>query len=300
MSISEQINKQARYLLANPAIAWLMTGVFALFSFTGWVSLAIMALVTLRLAWFDGIRCLIIGLTVSICVAEVAGQLPDALSTTAPIYLVCYGCAYLLRKLASWQWVGLVGVLFCVLVVLGVHCFATSFLMAEYHAILNMISAIDPDHLIVQSMVKQSTDNQLQFAHYLFGIKMVSVLVSVMIPLLWARSIQSALYYPGAFKEEMMHFRASRIGFGLLVLAAAGVYQHNLLAIGCLPVLFAYLMAAGISLILNVLAKKRSVVIYAVLFLPIIILPYVVLPVYVLFGAVDSLFNLRLKMRIGV
>ena len=289
------LTKQASSMLEKPMLAWVMTGIFALFPLTSWVSLAIMALVVLRLDWFDGIRCLIVGLTVSICFAEMAGQLSDALTTTLPTYLLCYGGAYLLRKSASWQLVAMVSFTVAILAIVGVHYFAVNFLIEQYKSLLEIISAIDQDNLLVPLMGSQSVASQLKFAHYLFGIKVLSVLLSVMLPLMLARSVQSSLYYPGGFKREMINFRANSLGVALLILTALGAYEHNLLAISCLPIFFVYLMLAGISLILNLLAQKKKIVVYGTLLLPMIILPYVVLPVYVLFGAVDSVFNLRLK-----
>lgn len=298
MPTSGYLNKQASLLLQKPVYAWCMTGILALFPFTGWLSLAIMALVTLRRDWFDGVRCLIVGLTVSICLAEVVGQVPEVLDTIVPTYLLCYSCAVLLRRTASWQLVAIGCVALSVFVIFGVHWFAANFLMEQYQTLLKIINTIDQEHLIGQVFSNQSMVIQLKFAHYLFGIKVVSVILSVMVPLMLARSIQSALYYPGAFKQEMINFRANSVGCILLLLTTFGAYQNNLLSISCLPIFFVYLMMAGVSLILNLLAKKRNLVIYATLFLPMLILPYIVLPAYVLFGSVDSVFNLRSRWRL--
>ena len=57
-------------------------------------------------------------------------------------------------------------------------------------------------------------------------------------------------------------------------------------------------MMAGVSLVLNLLAKKKNLVVYATLFLPMVLLPYFVLPAYVLFGSIDSVFNLRSRWRL--
>ena len=180
------LTKQASSMLEKPMLASVMTGIFALFPLTSWVSLAIMALVVLRLDWFDGVRCLIVGLTVSICFAEMAGQLSDALTTTLPTYLLCYGSAYLLRKSASWQLVAMVSFTVAILAIVGVHYFAVNFLIEQYKSLLEIISAIDQDNLLVQLMGSQSVASQLKFAHYLFGIKVLSVLLSVMLPLMLA------------------------------------------------------------------------------------------------------------------
>ncbi|OGV48242.1 MAG: hypothetical protein A3F46_05485 [Legionellales bacterium RIFCSPHIGHO2_12_FULL_42_9] len=287
------LNKQAALLLKNPIYAWCMTGVLALFPFSGWLSLAIMALVTLRRHWFDGVRCLIVGLTASICWAEVVGQVPETLDTVVPAYLLCYGLAFLLRRTASWQLVAIGCVSIAMLAIFFAHWFAANFIMEQYQTVLKIINAIDQDNLMGQVFGNQNGVMQLKFAHYFLGIKVISVILSAMVPLMLARSIQSALYYPGAFKQEMMSFRANSLGCVLLLLTMLGVYQNNLLSISCLPIFFVYLMMAGVSLIFNLLVKKKKLVIYAALFLPVVILPYIVLPAYVLFGSIDSVFNLR-------
>ena len=286
-------NKQAALLLQKPIYAWSMTGLLALFPFTGWLSLALMALVTLRRDGFDGVRCFIVGLTVSICMAEILGELPDVLDTVVPAYLLCYGSAYLLRHTENWQWVAIFCMSVAVCVIACVHWFAPQFLMAQYHTMLQMIHAIDKDHLVDQVFVNQSAMSQLKFAYYFFGIKVVSVVLSAIVPLMLARSIQASLYYPGAFKQEMINFRANQIACILFLLIMFGAYQHHLLSISCLPIFFVYLMMAGVSLILSLLVKRKNWVIYATLLFPMLILPYVVLPMYVLFGSIDSVFNLR-------
>ena len=292
------LNKQASLLLQKPVYAWIMIGVFAVFPFTGWLALAAMALVALRGDWFDGLRCLIVGLTVSMCYAELVGRLPEVLDTVFPVYLLCYGSACLLRRSASWQLVAIFIVSLAVSIVLWTHWFATDFLLAQYQSLLQVINAIDHEHVISQVFNDQSMASQFKWAHYLFGIKMVSVILSAMVPLLLARSVQSALYYPGAFKKEMVNFRAERLACLFLLVTIWGASQNNLLAISCLPILFAYLMMAGVSLVLNLLAKKKNLVVYATLFLPMVLLPYFVLPAYVLFGSIDSVFNLRSRWRL--
>ncbi len=298
MKTSDYLNKQASFLLQKPVYAWLLTGFLALFPFTGWLSLAVMALVTLRSNWLDGIRCLIVGLTVSICFAEVIGRLPEALDTIVPTYLLCYGCACVLRRAVSWQSVAIFCMSVAVGIIFGVHWFFPQYLLDQYQALLQIISAFDQEHLVGQLFSHQRTAMQLKYAHYLFGIKVVSVILSAIVPLMLARSIQSSLYYPGGFKQEIINFRAHSMGSVLLLLTIFGAYQHNLLSITCLPVFFIYLMMAGISLIFNLLSSKKKLVIYVSLFLPIVIIPYVVLPAYVLFGSIDSVFNLRSRQSL--
>ena len=80
------------------------------------------------------------------------------------------------------------------------------------------------------------------------------------------------------------------------MIAALGSYQSNSLAISCLPVLVTYFVWAGLSLSFNILAKDKGIGTLLLLLIPLVLLPFVMLPVYIIFGALDSLFNLRLHL----
>lgn len=296
--VSGFINKQAAYLLQKPLYAWFWTGMFAVFPFTGLLSLAVMALVTLRYGWFDGIRCLIIGVTATVCLALWAGQASDVIHTTVMTYLVCYGAACLLRHSSSWQLLAMALVLFAVSVIIGVHYLAADFLLEQYHFILQLVKNISQDNALIQLANTTSSVTQLKFAHYLFGIKVLSTIVSAILPLMLARSIQASLYKPDGFRQEMMAFRASYLGCFLLILTLIGTYQGNLLSVSCLPIFFVYLMLAGLSLVVNLLSRKKRLLAYAILVIPMVFLPYIALPIYALFGSIDSVVNIRSKWQL--
>ena len=110
------------------------------------------------------------------------------------------------------------------------------------------------------------------------------------------RSLQSKLFYPGEFRREMLAFRGDKIGLLLLVCMFIAANQHNVIAISLLPILMFYFLLAGLSLSFNVLAKQRPLSLMILLIASLMVLPFIMLPVYVIFGSLDSLFNLRLYL----
>ena len=289
------IERFARLLLENPNRTWIFTGLFALFPLTDWVALTITALVTLRLGWFIGGRCLIAGVSLSICVAQMIGQLPEVLSTTIPAYLLTYVAANLLREWASWEWVAILTIVSSVLIVLGVQGLAPSYMMDQYQAMLSLLNGLDQGNFITKSLGNIDAATHIKLESYFLSIKILGVIFSIMISLTLARSLQSSLYYPGGFRQEMLNFRANSIGVLLLLLTMLGAYYDNSICVSCVPIFFVYLMLAGISLMFNVLANKKKLVLYVALFLPMIVLPYIAFPIYVLFGSIDSIFHLRAR-----
>ncbi|KTD49516.1 membrane protein [Legionella rubrilucens] len=289
------LQKQGHFLLQNEKYAWFLTAVLAVIPFTAWVSLSVMALVTLRKGWASGCQCLIIGLTVSLCMAEMTTSSPYLLSTIALTYLTCYMGACLLRATASWQKVAVFIISLATVVILLVHSLASEFILAQYKMVQEMLKALDQGNVIASLLEHQPPENQVSLANYLLGIKAISVLLSAVFSLLVARAVQSMLFYPGGFKREVMAFRANSAAVVLLLVCLYGVYQHNPVLLSCLPLFFVYLMAAGISLSLSLLAQKRRLAFWVLLLMPIVVVPYIMLPVYVLFGSIDSLFNLRAR-----
>lgn len=290
------IQKQGLFLLEHEKYAWFLTALLAVIPFTASVSLAVMALVTLRKGWFAGLKCLLVCITVSICLAEISVAIPilpfDLLLTA----LTCYLSACLLRATVSWKVVAGFVVMVATLAVLSIHWFAPDYITAQYKAIADILGSMDQNSAVASLFEHQPIDGRANLANYLLGIRAISLMLSAMLSLIMARALQASLFNPGGFKKEMLAFRASSAGVIFFVIAALGAYQNNPILLSCLPIFFVYLMTAGITFSLNVLAKKRRLAILVLLLAPIILAPHVMLPVYVLFGSIDSLFNLRSRL----
>ena len=138
--------------------------------------------------------------------------------------------------------------------------------------------------------------SQLILANYLFGLQLASLVLSAILPLTLARSVQSQLYYPGGYQQEMYSLRSNKIGLLILVLMLVSANQGKLIAMDILPLLVMYFLFAGLSLSFHALAGKKIRGALLILITPLVLVPFVMLPVYVILGSLDSLFNLRLYL----
>ena len=293
------LGKQGRYLLENDHHALAYIAVLALIPFAAWLAAAIIALVTLRKGWFDGLKGLMVAIVVLLALSLMSISFSAAVVTVVMAFLPCYLTAGVLHLTASWRVAGSVIVLQALLVIALMHWFAPEFIMNQYQyiqAILKELAQEGTDSSVSSLLNNQSTLNQLVVANYLVGVQSVSIVLSAITSLLLARSIQSRLFYPEGFRQEMLAFRASGLGTIVLVIALIGAYQHNPLAVSCLPILVTYYVSAGLSLSFSILAKSKGIGTLVLLMLLLVLLPFVMLPIYTIFGALDSLFNFRLHL----
>ncbi len=292
------LQKQSLYLLENPKIAWLMSGVFAILPMTTWLALSIMALLILRINWIVGLKCLIVTLTVSMCCTEFFGNTSDTLLEIILTYTACYAFAVLLRIFSSWQIIAISAIIIFMLIITLINLIHPNFAIQEYQILLKLLGNID-QQLIIDLLKQRNDFINTVLAHYLLSAKLLSILISAVIPLLFARSLQSQLFYLGGFKKEILEFKAHILILILFVFIAIGAYTNNLYAVSYIPIFFLYMMLSGISFVAFLLSNKKSFISIITIFAPIIIIPYVMLPLYVIFGAIDSIFNLRSRWQIS-
>ncbi|STX29166.1 membrane protein [Legionella beliardensis] len=290
------LRKQGQYLLANELYAFLVAAVLALTPITMWLSLAVVALVTLRHGSVSGLKVFACGLVVAYVAYQFTAPASHVFSIDFITFIVGFSAAIALRITANWRIV-IFGILIAALLSIGlIHMLLPNYAYEQYTLLLNSLKEIDSNYVMAQLLESQQRANPTLILNSLLGIRVLSIVFSALSSLMLARGIQSALFYPGGFRKEMLAFRASRAGVLLLVIAAFGVYQNNPIAISCLPLLVVYLMSAGISLLFNMMARKKDLVIIFLIVVPLIIVPYIMLPVYVFFGSLDSLFDLRLRL----
>lgn len=297
--LGEFLGKQGRFLLENDQLALLYIAVLALIPFAAWLSAAIIALITLRKGWEEGFKGLVVAIMALLVLSLMSTSFSAAVITAVITFLPCYLTAGVLHSTTSWKTAGFFIVLQTLLIIVLVHWLVPEFINNQYQyvqAILKELEREGSDTSVTSLLSNNEAVNKVVIANYLLGVQAVSVLLSALASILLARSVQSRLFYPGAFKQEMVSFRAYGLGVILLCAAIMGAHQHIPLAISCLPVLAIYYVFAGLSLSFNVLAKGKGIGTLLLLLVPLILLPFVMLPVYVIFGALDSLFNFRLHL----
>jgi hypothetical protein len=294
--LGDFLGKQGRFLLENDTQALIYIAVLALIPFAGWLSAAVVALITLRKGLSDGFKCFVVAFMALLVLSLMTMSFSAACITAAMAFLPCYLTAAVLHETASWKVaVGFI-VLQALLVIALIHWLAPEFITNQFQyiqAILKQLERESADSSALVLLNNQSKLTQTVIANYLLGVQAISVVMSALASLMLARSVQSRLFYPGGFRQEMLAFRANSFGVFLLGFAAIGAYQHNPLAISCLPILVTYFVFAGLSLTFSVMTKDKGIGTLILLTVPLILLPFVTLPVYVILGSLDSLFNFR-------
>ena len=291
--LSRFVHHQGKLLLENKRLAILHAVILALLPYTAWLSVSIVALVTLRKGWRNGGLLLAYAMLANFTLSLTSVPLVIALTNALLVFMPCYIGACVLRLTVSWR--AVVGAFFiqvlCTMLILQV--FMPEFIMAQFLYFQSVLREIQGDGTLFTLLNDNSNLNQMVLASYLLGLQAMGVIFSACISLLMARSVQSTLFYPGEFKREMLAFRGDKLGLLLLVMMFVASYQQNVIAMCLLPVLVFYFFLAGLSLSFNVLAKQRPLSSLVLLLVSLVLLPFVMIPVYVIFGSLDSLFNFR-------
>jgi hypothetical protein len=296
--LSKLILKQGKLLLENKRYATFSAVLLAIGPHTAWLSLVVIALVTLRKGWRAGSFLLMPVLTVHLAIsyASFTYSVNDAIANSLLTFLPCYLAACTLRFTTSWRMVSGVFFLQALLIVLLLQIFMPEFIMAQYMYLQAMIRETQPNSVLLSFLSDTNPVMQATLANSLLGIQIVLVVLLAATSLMLARLLQSQLFYPGGFKQELIMFRGNRIGSLMLVCIFVAAMQHNVVAINILPLLMLYFVLAGLSLCVHALEKKKSWMIVLMLITPVVLVPFVFIPVYIILGSLDTLFNFRLYL----
>lgn len=286
-------------VVENPRYA-LAVGVLFVFSpLTDWLSQVIVNLVTLRRGPQMGFRIL---LPVSIA-AAVYGcfsiSIVGSVLNTGLAFLPGYFAATLLRSKAQWRSPANGLILFCMLAAGFVHVFYPGFIAAQYAYMKSIFTALPNSHLF-----DLITLDEVVIANYVFGFQMAGIVLSTLFSLIIARRVQSDLFFPEGFKQEMLFFRAEKWVFCFFAAVIISAYQHNLMSINILPVLGLYFVISGLSVgfyIVSIKYVSQQKWANIVLLLSLFIVPWLFAPMYAVLGVIDCLINLRgyLPVRVG-
>lgn len=289
------IRQQVMKLLENNRYAMLVTVFLSLLPYSTWLSLALIAIVTLRKGWRDGALLMMPVMTAFLASSLYSMPTIPAVINTLLTFIPCYVASCLLGITASWR---VVAGFFFLLVALSsilLQAFLPEFIMTQYQFVSAAIKEIHPDTL--SSFINDTSGlKQLVLANYLFGLQLLGVVFAALLPIAIARSVQSSLFYPEGFKLEMRTLRGNKLALSMLVIMLIAANQNKVIAMNILPLLVFYFLLAGLSLCSHVLAKKKMRSAPFLLGLPIFFLPFVMIPVYVILGSLDSLINLRLYL----
>ena len=294
------LQKQGHQLLTNQYYAYFLVIALAFLPFFSWLSLSVIALVTLRKGSNEGFKILVAGVSAAVLAAGLHSLLPYEGVAILATFSLGFGAAVVLRNVPDWKVLVSVVIGIVLLMIALIHMFLPGQITEQFQVMLALFRTVAKGESMVRMLDTQTDANQQLLANYLLGVQVCSIVITALVSLALARQIQSALFYPGGFRKELLAFRATRFGAVMLFVTAYGAWQHYPIAVSCLPILVVYLMSAGMILFFNVISRKRDLLTIALLFVPLVLAPYVMLPVYVLFGSLDSLFNFRLRLPLKV
>lgn len=285
------LERQSLLLLKNSRLALCYIAILTCLSLTTWVAATIIALITLRKGWQDGFGGLILSSLLLCCLSQNSHSLSFVVIMTIITFLPCYLTAIVLRYTASWCLAGEAIIGQGLLGIILIYWLAPEFIQEQYQIINKTLLSLGYNNL-ADLLANSVSANTAILASYIFGIQIAINILSAIISLLVARSMQAKLFCPGAFKEEIINWSGSKVGLLLFVVMAIYAYQYNLIAISSLPLFIVYYCSIGVGLFL-IIFNNKTFGLLLLLLIPLIIFPFIMLPIYVICGIIDSLFNLR-------
>ena len=246
---------------------WLTALLFSVVPFFSWVSVVIMALVTLHKGIKEGLwlLCLISGPIISLGgSAQLPLSLYEVLTENGLVLLL----AVVLRSSGSWMRVLQIG---AVLGMLGV------FLVHSLHPDIHQwwVSFFDQqkEYFTYFSQQANATDVQTALVHKRLmaltyvatGLQIAILLSSSLGHVLLARWMQAKLYNPGGLRQELQGLRVDKV-FPLLVIACALAAKLEVYSVlDALPVLLLPCLLVGLALLHELWLqanKVRTIVFY--------------------------------------
>lgn len=290
------IANQGKYLLDNKWHALVHATVLAVLPYTAWLSVAIIALITLRKGWRAGLELLTPVLLIYFAVSMIQVHATFALINSLLTFLPCFIAACLLRATVSWQVVMWGFLLQSLIALVLVQVLYPDFVIAQYYYLQAIVKEVQSDNALTVLFSNASEINQKMLASYFLGLQAVGIIFTACLSLMIARAIQSHLFCRGGLRQELQLFRGDKFALLLMLLVLFAAYQHNHIAVSILPLVALYFLFAGLSLSFNVLARKRPMGSCILIISALVLLPFIMLPVYVIFGSLDSLFNFRIYL----
>jgi hypothetical protein len=294
MRVGDFVIKQSKKVLENKQHAVLCAVILSVLPFASWLSVALVALVTLRKGAKLGFEVLLPALAIHSIPLVMLVPIKSALINTLIAYVPCYIAAFTLRKTIRWQAVSGVILLQAIIGSMLIQLMAPDFITDQF----NQFKTLLDQYQETQKFFDSTGEGMSSFfgAQLFFGIQILSVVVSSAIALLFARSIQAKLYHPGGLKNELLTFRSGRMALVFLIGVLCASYYEIPLAIHILPLSLCYFLTSGSSLAYFILVRKWQISVLVLLLILVILKPFVLLFAFIVLGSLDSIFNFRLYL----
>lgn len=291
--IKQSVNKQVLLVLNNERYAFLLTVILALVPMMTFVSVALVALITMRKGWKPGLILLLAGLSSDVVVSSLFLSVDASLYHAFLEFVPCYIAAVVLRHFLTWRAVFWVLLVFVMLVVALLQLFYPAYIEASFKSMSTVMMNFESNSVLLNMLTKDAS-KLWPLANLFLGIQLASVLLSTLFSLSIARSKQAELFYPGAYLKELLIFKADQLALFVFIVISIAAYHLSSFALALLPTLVLYFTLAGILVAYQLMHSRRVKASMIWLLLPLILMPLVMIPVYILFGSLDSLVNIRL------
>jgi hypothetical protein len=294
MRAGDFLSQQITSLLASKRQTLVFAILLALLPFGAWLSVALVALVTLRKGAKLGFELLVPAAVMHMLPFVMFVPASSALVNTLITYIPCYLAAVMLRRTASWQVVSGLFLGLSLATAVLVQCFMPQFIVAQFAAFKSLIA----EYPGYQQWMESGSDvlQASNWSELFFGFQIVSLSFSAILSLLCARGMQAKLFNPGGFKQEMLAFRSAKPALLVLIASLIAAYYGLTLAWNILPLVLCYFVISGFALAYCLLAGKRQGSVFALLVILLLLKPSLVLLAYVIFGSLDSVFNFRVYL----
>lgn len=296
-SIATWIKQQWIMVINNPLFAIGLGVLFSIIPLTDWLSQVIVDLVTLRRGPQQGLRILLPISVLTFAYTCLSTVVSVALLNVSLAFLPGYFAAILLRRISHWQAPAYGFIIATLLIASLVHAFCPEFIITQYTYLKNLINSLPHNHWFDL----RNIDSKLM-ANYIFGFQIMGIILSTLFSLIIARSIQSDLFYPQGFRQEMLYFRAEKWLLYVYAVILIGATQKNALAINLVPVLGLYFLLGGLSLGFYIVALKYSPEqkwTSIILIVSLLLVPWFFGPLYAALGMLDSIFNFRSYLSVS-
>lgn len=294
MRIGELILNQSKKALENKQYAILCAVMLSIMPFASWLSIALVTFVTLRKGAKHGFEVLFPAAIIHSVPLMMLVPVESALINTIIAYVPCFLAAVSLRKTTNWQTVSGVFFLLALAGFVLIQFLLPNLAVEQFSQFKKMLAHYPEYQQIIESSMQDVSS--IDVAQLFLGIQILGVVVSALISLLFARSVQARLFVPGGLKAELLEFRGGRLAFLILICVSLASYYEYAFAINLVPLTLSYFLLAGFNLVYFVLARKWRVKSVILMFLLIMLQPILMLFTYILFGLLDSLFNFRLYL----
>lgn len=286
------LHRFASYVMRGRRQAVIIGLLFTILPLFGWVSNVIVSLVTLRKGAKEGAIVLLWIILPAVVVASLGNRLIILYGIIGGS-LFTYVLALVLRQTQCWKAVLTASLLIGLLAVLLVHAWIPN--ITEV-----WVNQFGHYALMVKNQFNVVVDAaRLQFfAKFATGFQVAFITLSGLINLILARGFQSMLYNPGQLRPELKTVRLSL--WEVLILLVIGLlsFLGIVMAQDAISVVGLIFILAGLSVV-HALADLRNVAnkwIFLFYVLLVFFFPYVAAAL-VIFAVIDSVFNLRYRLK---